>query len=79
MECFYLKVDKSVASAINNFILSISCSPRLSNIPIGKERSNLLQNMEITTPAGQQYDYLIGHSDELLSPDMPPEDIFEKS
>ena len=45
-------------------------------MPIGKERSSLLQDGEITTPAGQQYDYPIGHSDELLSPDMPPENIF---
>ncbi|NRB81856.1 MAG: hypothetical protein HRU38_24895 [Saccharospirillaceae bacterium] len=68
--------DKFVSSVINNFIFSISCPPRLSNMPIGKERSNLLQDGEITTPAGQQYDYPIGHSDELLSPDMPPENIF---
>ena len=76
---FSLSGDKSVASVVNSFLLSVSRLPELRDIPIGKERSDLLQNRAITTPNGRQYDEFIGHSDEPLPTDnLLTADVFEE-
>lgn len=72
---FSLEGDRAISSSVNKF-LSLSL-PKVSDIPVGKERLALLQNFSIKTPNGNQYDEFIGHSDEPLPPDPLPEDFFE--
>jgi|TARA_R110001583_G_scaffold8687_1_gene41294 hypothetical protein len=71
---FTLEGDRSVAKVVDTFLSSISF---FDDIPLGKERLNLLQNSEIKTPEGFQYDDFIGHVDVPLLPDELPEDLFE--
>lgn len=72
---FTLEGDQSVAQVVSTFLSSASS---LSDIPVGIERLNLLQNREIRTPEGCQYDDFIGHVDEPLFPDELPKDLFEE-
>lgn len=67
-----------MASAVNQFLSSICSMLELNGIAVGKGRLVLLQNSEITTPEGYQYDEFIGHADEPLLPDDLPEDLFEE-
>ena len=73
---FSLEGDRAISNAVNKF-LSLSL-PKVSDIPVGKERLALLQDFNIKTPNGNQYDEFIGHSDEPLPPDPLPEDLFEE-
>lgn len=68
--------DKAVADVVNKFIAF--ATPKLNEFSIGKQRLDLLQNPKLITPGGRQYDDFIGHSDEPLSLDDLPEDIFEE-
>ena len=70
--------DEAVARAVNNFLFSVHSTSELSAIPKGKERLNRLQNPNILTPGGCQYDDFIGHADEPLSPGELPEDLFDE-
>jgi len=70
--------DKAIANIVNGFLSSVSSMTELDEISVGKERLDLLQNPEIRTPNGCQYDDFIGHADEPLSPEMLPEDLFEE-
>lgn len=72
---FTLEGDQSVAQIVDTFLSSVSS---LSDIPVGKGRLDLLQNPDIRTPEGCQYDDFIGHVDESLLPDELPEDLFEE-
>ncbi|MCP4437353.1 MAG: hypothetical protein GY810_00100 [Aureispira sp.] len=76
---FSLRGDQSIASVVNHFLSSVSILSELSEISIGQERLDLLQNEKIVTSAGHQYDEFIGHSDEPLMPDPLPEDLFKKA
>ena len=75
---FSYEGDKSVANVVNSFLSYVSNSSELSEIPVGKERLAMLQNLKITTLGGYQYDDFIGHSDEPLPSDELPEDLFEE-
>ncbi len=75
---FSLRGDQSIASVVNHFLSSVSILSELSEISIGQERLDLLQNEKIVTSAGHQYDEFIGHSDKPLMPDPLPENLFEK-
>jgi len=75
---FSLEGDKAVAQAVNAFLSSVSSIPEVNNIPLGGERLGFLQNSNITTPGGCQYDEFIGHADEPLSPNALPEDLFDE-
>jgi hypothetical protein len=75
---FSLRGDQSIASVVNHFLSSVSILSELSEISIGQERLDLLQNEKIVTSAGRQYYEFIGYSDKPLMPDPLPEDLFEK-
>ena len=67
--------DQSLAQVVDTFLSSV---PLFSDIPIGKELLELLQNAENITPAGSQYYDFIGHVDEPLSLYELPEGLFEE-
>ncbi len=69
--------DEAVARAVSNFLFSVNSIPELSVTQLGQSRLNRLQNPNIFTPNGCQYDYFIGHADEPLPPDELPEDLFD--
>ena len=75
---FSLEGDRSIARVVNNFLLSVSSMSGLRGVSFGRDRLDLLQNPEIITPEGNQYDDFIGHTDELLLPEALPEDLFEE-
>ena len=75
---FSLEGDNAVANAVNQFLSSIFAIPEIGEVTIGKERLALLQNKEIKTHSGSEYDDFIGHSDEPLSLEILPEDLFEE-
>ncbi len=74
-----LKGDQSIASVVNHFLSSVSILSELSEISIGQERLDLLQNEKIVTSAGHQYYEFIGYSDKPLMPDPLPENLFKKA
>lgn len=73
-----LEADRAVANAVNRFLTSVFAMPELSGIAVGKDRLKRLQNIEISTPKGYQYDRFIGHSDEPLPAHSLPEDLFDE-
>ena len=75
---FSLEGDRSIARAVDNFLLSVASTPELRKVSLGRDRLDLLQNPNIITPEGCQYDDFIGHTGELLSPEVLPEDLFEE-
>ncbi|WP_143421463.1 hypothetical protein [Halovibrio salipaludis] len=75
---FSLEGDQAVASVVNKFLSSVRSVPEIDKIPLGTERLALLQDPEIVTPGGCLYDEFIGHSDEPLSPDNLPDDLFQE-
>lgn len=75
---FTLEGDKAVAGAVAQFLISICSTPELKEVSVGKERLALLQNPEITTSNGCQYDEFIGHMDEPLPPEDLPDDLFDE-
>lgn len=69
--------DEAVSKAVSAFLRKVMSNPELESIPVGKERLNLLQDVSIRTPKGCHYDDFIGHVDEPLPPEKPPEDMYE--
>ena len=72
---FTLAGDQAVAQTVETFLSSVS---NLKNIPVGITRLKLIQNPDITTPKGCQYDDYLGHTDELLLPEPLSEVFFEE-
>lgn len=74
---FSMEGDRAVENAVNRFLTSICATLELRQVPVGKDRLLLLQNPELSTLGGCQYDDFIGHSDVPLPPDDLPEDLFD--
>ena len=72
---FSLEGDNALSEVVNNFITA--SLQIINNVPVGKERLALIQDLDIKTPNGNQYDEFIGHSTEPLPLEPLPEDFFE--
>ncbi|HKX31769.1 MAG TPA: hypothetical protein VJ302_29055 [Blastocatellia bacterium] len=73
---FRIEGDRAVAQAVKNFLVAAADSSEIANTPLGQPRLDLLQNHEIETPNGSQYDEFIGHADQPLPPDPLPAYLF---
>lgn len=73
---FSAKGDKAIAKVVKNFLLAAYNCSEVTSTPVGQLRLNILQNREIKTPSGYEYDEFIGHSDQPLPPEILPEFLF---
>ncbi len=75
---FSLEGDRAVARSVENFLEGVHSCSEMSNTPVGQPRLNLLQNFEIKTPSGRQYDEFIGHADKPLPQEPLPDYLFSE-
>ncbi len=82
LPCYYsmfsLEGDRAVAHTVEKFLTAADECAEIINTPLGQARLNLLQNRNLKTPKGEEYDLFIGHTDEPLPPEPLPEYMFHE-
>jgi hypothetical protein len=73
---FSAEGDRLVDKALRRFLEAARESEELAAVPVGQARLDLLQNSNIKTARGMQYDEFIGHGESPLAPDPLPEFFF---
>ncbi len=59
---FSLEGDRAVSSIVENFLPAANSCTEIVNMPLGQTRLNFLQNAEIVTANGYEYDYFMRHT-----------------
>jgi hypothetical protein len=73
---FSAEGDRLVGKAVRRFLDTIEEFNEADAIPVGKTRLDFLQQADVRTPSGMQYDEFIGHRESPLDPDPLPEFLF---
>ena len=74
---FSEKGDKALAAIIKRFLESINLIEGLKGIPHGQKRLDFLQNPNLKTAEGRQFDDFIGYVKKPLNINSLPEYFFE--
>lgn len=73
---FSAEGDRLVGKAVRRFLDTIEEFNEVDAIPVGKMRLDFLQQADVRTPSGMQYDEFIGHRESPLAPDPLPDFLF---
>ncbi|MCP5006431.1 MAG: hypothetical protein GY941_21205 [Planctomycetes bacterium] len=75
---FSYEGDMKIKRSVEKFLKDVSENQELDTIPTGKARLDILQDASIQTSNGYQFDEFIGFSEQPLSPESLPQDLFEE-
>lgn len=66
---FSAEGDAEIAAAVARFLEAALPAAEVTELTVGERRLAALQDETITTPAGEQFDLFIGHTEHPLPPD----------
>lgn len=73
---FSAEGDRRIGKAIRKFLDMVDELDEVAAIPVGQARLDFLQQPDVRTASGMQYDEFIGYRETPLDPDPLPEFMF---